>query len=168
MMSESEPFGIQSHVDQLELDRIKAVLVKFRDAHPDTIARKIMEVRHKYVGDPLPAQKRAAMVEQEDRDAAADYAFKHDNSVWWMPEAIRDGQEDDGPLVQAFKSHRIAAEARGMEKAAKIASQREQMHEDAWYKAPSPEAKVNLDARKWEAHDVAATIRAALNGGQHE
>lgn len=37
---------------------------------------------------------------------------------------------------------------------------REAMHENAWYKAPNNEAKCNLDARKWEAHDIAQALRA--------
>lgn len=45
-------------------------------------------------------------ITQADRDAAADYSFKHENPVWWLPEAICNGQEDEAPLVQAFARHR--------------------------------------------------------------
>lgn len=59
------------------------------------------------------------MVEQVDRDAAAD-AFDR----YWPTnknhtgKRIREGKLDHFDEVQAFKRHRIAAEARGMEKAA--------------------------------------------------
>lgn len=49
---------------------------------------------------------------QEDRDAAADYSFKHENPVWWLPEAIREGQKDEAPLAQAFARHRQAERER--------------------------------------------------------
>ena len=51
----------------------------------------------------------ADAITQADRDAAADYCFKHENPVWWMPEAIHDGHYDEAPLVRAFARHRATS-----------------------------------------------------------
>ncbi len=55
------------------------------------------------------------MVEQVDRDAAAELTPPKIRAI-----NVRLGHLDDTPLVQAFRDHRIAAEARGKEAGARI------------------------------------------------
>jgi len=82
------------------------------------------------------------MGEQVDWDAA--FAFA---------ESV--GGADTSLLSARFAAHRIAAEARGMEKAAKIA---EGVYQDSGWDGAFQRC----------GNAIAFSIRAALNGGQHE
>jgi len=93
------------------------------------------------------------MITQEDRELFQ----KLEKLVFNTPK----GAILDGESLYDIAAHRIAAELRGMERAAVIADEREAQHLAAWYKEPNTEAKCNLVARVWEAHDIAAAIRTA-------
>jgi hypothetical protein len=64
------------------------------------------------------------VVTQADRDAAADYADQHmATHVSWQKsaiEALRKGERDDHPLVQAFARHRITTEANHAEEVGRL------------------------------------------------
>jgi len=109
------------------------------------------------------------MVEQVDRDAAAAYARGQQkfSFLWSESGAIKMGSHDDWEIVQAFRDHRIAAEVRGMEAAAKIADNRAKASETAIKHLPD-EDKSYLRGSLIASEQIAAKIRAALNGGQHE
>jgi hypothetical protein len=95
-------------------------------------------------------------VEQVDRDAAADLIERYwsgaNASMMKLAASYRAGHSH-GAFVRAFEAHRIAAEARGMEKAAKIA---DQLH-----------CGEGVFEQLYDGN-VGQAIRAALNGGQHE
>jgi hypothetical protein len=91
------------------------------------------------------------MVEQVDRDAADAYRETHGLN----------GLNRDH-LAEALSAHRIAAEARGMEKAAKIV-EASKVRENIAELAPQVAESINRGMDL-----IAAAIRAALNGGQHE
>lgn len=132
------------------------------------------------------------MVEQVDRDAAAEVA--PNNESWGV--LVRGGALDDDPIVQLFAAHRIAAEARGKEAAARIA---EETFIGATYEQVPNAVKIReeiadairasigqensseverlrealRDAVDWaDRHDKDPSwldnARAALNGDQHE
>ena len=52
-------------------------------------------------------------VEQVDRDRAIAYAREYLRWSGHLRAAVRQGQKDDHPLVQAFAAHRIAGEQAG-------------------------------------------------------
>jgi len=117
------------------------------------------------------------MVEQQDIDelrqgirdslitfwGAGSHAARLDQQA--PPQAF---DREAGRLLAVIQEHIAVAEARGMEKAAKIADAKEHEHEI------SAERDEYADHRhqNWNyatgARLVATAIRAALNGGQHE
>lgn len=92
------------------------------------------------------------MVEQVDRDAA--------EAVYPAFLASLKGEDGGHGLAEAFARHRIAAEARGME--------REFTDEeiiDAWGVLS---ASIDIHTVRLVAKALVRERRAALNGGQHE
>lgn len=98
----SEPSAdIQKHVDELERERIKAVLSRCRDAHPDTVAREIMQVRHRYVATDTQVSKQDCPDEDWFEEVISDtldmdwrprYAAKEIVRRWnehWLPEPVK-------------------------------------------------------------------------------
>ncbi len=61
-----------------------------------------------------PVQVGEIVVEQCDRDRAADWLRENDGLTWGAARRVhmREGHHDDNPLVQAFARHRLAAEAK--------------------------------------------------------
>jgi hypothetical protein len=59
-------------------------------------------------------------VEQVDRDAAANYTAKYPTDDATFSFEMRQGAADNHSLVQAFVSHRIAAQAEIVEQAARL------------------------------------------------
>jgi hypothetical protein len=105
-------------------------------------------------------------VSQLDRDALAAY-YKHpliandSMAVGVLSEKWQDGCSDaELAILETLAAHRIAAEARGMEAAAKI------VEKDA--EGMSWSESASISGAGFELIKRAAAIRAALTGGQHE
>lgn len=115
------------------------------------------------------------MVEQVDRDAAADFLksrMDHKCSAGLdclYSDQISRGGADWHVLVRAFAAHRIAAEARGMEKAAKIVDEYMNDQNSRAYDRRQDGRDDSFHAASTSAASrIATAIRAALNGGHHE
>lgn len=92
---------------------------------------------------------------QADREAAATMRGWYSWSSMMATNDMTEFQHCDATAI-AFAAYRLEI----IEQCAAIALKREAMHEEAWPKAPNMESGINLDARKWEAHDIASAIRA--------
>jgi hypothetical protein len=105
------------------------------------------------------------MVEQVDRDAAAEqYLEMLPFSTEEGAKFIRNGKNDELPLVQAFAAHRIAAEARGKEAAARIASEHAATWGKRWREKEDEGDKPDIyqHGRLAGLSDGAATVATAI------